>query len=76
MKNQSNTTSAKGQSETFASLWPVVNVEYKASFTFLLNFFLQNIILSGNWDLSSTNICTVREPRVIRICMVLIIAGL
>ena len=40
MKNQSNTTSAKGQSETFASLWPMVNVEYKASCTFLIvNFF-------------------------------------
>ena len=54
-----------------------MNVEYKASFSFLnVNIFLQNIILSGNWDLSSTNICAVREPRVIRICMVLIIAGL
>ena len=45
MKNQPNTTGAKGQSETFASLWPVVNVEYKASFTFLLLIFFTEYYL-------------------------------
>ena len=68
MKTQLNTTGAIGQSENFASLWPVVNVEYKASFTFLIvNVFFTEYYLVWKLGFVFYQYLHLREPRVIRI---------